>query len=256
LSTSPFAFAWARDSQDLRRVAVGVVVAAAHFALIFILQPGERRSADVVEITFFPLPITPEDERDERKLEPAQVSVRRRANDRTRRDTPGARVAPPVSGPTSPTESFESAPQESVVDVPNAPVDWNAQIEAGAAAAQKRADVARQQYSFTSPKAPGSMTPKYVKPPCPFIECEPTWGSGFSVFESQSSKKGRVEKNTTGETIRWINDRCYQYLVTANVFHKAMIKCERPLAKDQARGDLFKHMREVPPPEDKETDVP
>jgi hypothetical protein len=232
--------------QDLRRIGVGLVVAAAHVVFIFVLQPGGRRSPEVVAITFFLLPITPED-RLPSELGPARVSVTRRAMGRTRRDKPL---------PDAPASAAADVPAEPVVDNLAPSIDWNAQISASADALQKRADTARQQYSFAAPRAPSAMVPKHVKPPCPFIECEPTWGSGFSVFESQAAKKGRVEKNTTGETIRWINDRCYQYLVTENVFHKAMIKCERPLAKDQSRGDLFKHLREVPPPEEKETDVP
>jgi hypothetical protein len=56
--------------------------------------------------------------------------------------------------------------------------------------------------------------------------------------------------------IRWISNRCYQILVTSNVLHHGMTRCVQPLKKRAARGDLFKHMQDAPPPEERATDVP
>jgi hypothetical protein len=95
-----------------------------------------------------------------------------------------------------------------------------------------------------------------VKPACPYEQCEPGWGAGFSVFESQPSKKGRIEKTADGEVIRWTGNQCYQILVSSNILHRGMNKCFANLDKAGARGDLFKHMKEVPLPEEKAMDVP
>ena len=230
---------------ELRRIGVGVVIVAAHVALIVVLSRGTRRAAEVLEITFFPLPITLDD-----RPKPAPVSVTPQPEPGLRRDAPIERTpvtpAPEIAAPSEPDEPDEPAPS----------IDWNAQIQASAAALQKRADTEREQYSFTSPRAPAAMSPKHVKPPCPFEKCEPTWGADFSVFGDQSAKKGRIEKTPDGELIRWTSESCYQILITDNIMHRAMTKCIKPLRKDAARGDLFKHMRDVPPPEEKATDVP
>jgi hypothetical protein len=44
--------------------------------------------------------------------------------------------------------------------------------------------------------------------------------------------------------------------VTPDIFHNGMTSGVQPLRKQAARGDLFKHMQEVPPPADRPTDVP
>ena len=53
---------------DLRRVAVALAVVAAHVALVVVMLRSAGHSADVVDITLFALPITPED----RAREPVQ----------------------------------------------------------------------------------------------------------------------------------------------------------------------------------------
>jgi hypothetical protein len=120
---------------------------------------------------------------------------------------------------------------------------------------EQRESTERERRSFAAPKQ-SSLTPRHVKPACPFEECEPGWGSGFSVFESQASKKGRIEKTPDGEVIRWSNNYCYQILVSSNEMHRGMTKCQAPLGKLAVRGDLFKHMKEAPPPEERAIDVP
>ncbi len=91
-------------------------------------------------------------------------------------------------------------------------------------------------------------------PQCPFEACEPGWGAGPSVFES--NKAGRIEKTDDGETIRWTSNQCYQILVTHNLLHRGMSRCAVALEKRSARGDLFEHMKEAAPPGARPTGVP
>lgn len=248
MATSRFVTTSGTRSQDLRRVAVGLVVVATHVVLVFVMGKGARHSPAVVEITFFPLPITPEVEqtRPPPAVEELPRSRPAKAPITSRKSDARPRTETPVS----------SAPITLAPEEPIAPIDWNAQIQASAEALQKRAALERERNSFTGPRKPDSMTLRRVKPPCPFEKCEPTWGADFSVFESRTAKAGRVEKNFEGELIRWTSEHCYQILATDNIMHKAMTKCQTPLRKDAVRGDLFKHMRDVPPPEEKATDVP
>lgn len=81
-------------------------------------------------------------------------------------------------------------------------------------------------------------------------------GARVTVFKDYGTKKGRIEKAGDGEVIRWTSDHCYQILVTPNVLHRGMTRCVAPLDKKGPRGDLFKHMKEAPPPPDRATDVP
>lgn len=249
LATSRFGIVERSVPHDKRRIAVGLAVVAAHVVFVLVLGKGARQAPELVQITFFPLPITPEERPSPRQTAESPVAPRENSR-RPRKDT--------LTQPAPITLNAEpiAAPEAIVPDVPAAPIDWTAELQASSEALQKRADTAGERRSFTAPSAPSSMVPRYVKPPCPFEQCEPTWGADFSVFADQGAKKGRIEKNTEGETIRWINEYCYQILITPQIMHNAMTMCKQPLKRNAARGDLFKHMRDVPPPEEKATDVP
>ena len=104
-----------------------------------------------------------------------------------------------------------------------------------------------------------------------YVKCEPNWGSDSSIFASQHSKAGRIEKIPDDmqktlqgrqktpidvEVVHWINNWCYQILVSADRARRGMFWCGVPLGKTAARGDMLDHMNESPPPEQRATDVP
>ena len=235
------------DTRDLRRVAIGLAVVAAHVALIFVVGRGTRPAAEVVEITFLPLPITPEETK---PITQPKVSS-------TRPSAPSRMKPQPQNAPRSETQIQESevAPDTSPT-APAAPIDWYAEARTSADALEQRDRIAHGRRSLDGPTQPPLAGPRHVKPACPFEKCEPNWGTGFSIFQSQATKAGRIEKAPDGEVIRWTSDRCFQILVTPNLMHRGMTKCQMPLKKSGPRGDLFKHMKEAPPPEDRATDVP
>ena len=258
---------------QLRRAGVALAVVAAHVMLILMLSKGTRHQpAEVVEITLFDLSITPEEEEGVPELEvPRASDARPSARSQERAASPSAspdaessraEAAKPetetVDGdanpkPITPDASLDALIAPTDVPVDTAPIDWFAAARTSAAALKQRQDTEAQRRTLAGPNQPPLRAPK-KKQACPFEHCEPGWDGEFSVFES--SKAGRIEKAADDEVIRWISNRCYQILVSPNPMHKAMTKCVTPLDKAPARGDLFKHMHEAPPPPERATDVP
>jgi hypothetical protein len=256
---------------ELRRAALALAVVAAHVAVIFITWRGARNSAEVPDITLIALPITSED----RPREAARITappISRAAEIRPRSASvarASATAAPHVERslaehPRSETEvaGNKIAAGAGSPGEPAAPVDWYAEARKSVDALEQRQSIERERRSLDGPKQRPSGD-RHLKPACPFERCEPNWGVDLGIFESQHTKRGRVEKipddtqkTPDGEVIRWINNHCYQILVTANKLHRNMWKCGAPLGKSAARGDLFKHMNESPPPQERATDVP
>jgi hypothetical protein len=256
-------------------MAAAALVVATHVALIFLINGRSTRhmAAGVVDITFFPLPITP----DSRLSEPAAVPAVEPAAPPTASDK---QPTVPATAPASPSESVatvsaeseeaerraleaqtsepdvtEPAPPRSPDD-PASSVDWQAELSSAASTMEQRGRAANERRSFSHPSPQSSMTPRRAKRPCPFEECEPGWDAAPSVFDSKRSKKGRIEKAPDEEVIRWISNNCYEILITPNPMHRAMTRCVQPLGKGAANGHLFDRMRDVPLPQDRATDVP
>jgi hypothetical protein len=221
---------------DLRRATVLGVVLAAHVAMIFVIGRAVRHREADRDIIYVPLPITP-DEEPQPPFVPQPPDARE-----TRTRAQELSLVPPSQAEVTPL-----VPEE-----PAAPVDWHAEAQKSAEAYEHRERAKREQRSFDFPQA-GMKAPR-SKPKCPFEQCEPGWGAAPSVFPS--SKRGRIEKTADGEVIHWTSNNCYQILVTPNIFHRGMNKCVASLDKKSARGDLFDHMNDVPPPEERAFDVP
>lgn len=256
-------------ARKAQRLAVGLVVVAAHVVLIWVAQRDAVRLERVIEVTLLSLPITPEDRAREKEARRARAKgsapESRRAASASTKGGAGAHAKEPSAQSLLQEmpehellnqRSLQSEPATGAApQAPESSIDWQAELQTTAKALEQKARGARERRSFAAP-AGTPLTPGKTKPPCPFEKCEPNWGAGFSVFESQSSKKGRIEKTPDQEVIRWTSDHCYQILITPNLLHRGMTKCQMPLGKSAARGDLFKHMKEVPPPGDRATDVP
>jgi hypothetical protein len=174
---------------------------------------------------------------------------------RRENDTPGATVA-----------RHAGAASEPVL-----PVDWYAEIETGAHALEQHDNIESGWRSLAGQKQPAvSAVPQ--KPACPYEKCEPGWGENLGVFKpSLHSKAGRIEKipndmttlpngsqnMTGGESVLWINNWCYNILVSPDPQRRGMYKCFFPLGKTAtARGDLFDHMDDSRPPQSHYTDAP
>jgi hypothetical protein len=263
---------------ELRRAAVMLAVVAAHVTVILVMWRGARSSAEALDITLFALPITPE----ERPREPAplQEPPVSRAAETIRRSAPAARASATVPAHAEPSLGELSRSETEVpgnkVTVgtgfaiePAAPVDWFAEAKTSADALERDDRIERERRSLDGPKQ-HPPSPRYVTPACVFEKCEPNWGSDSSIFKSQHSKGGRIEKIPRdaqrtlqglqkipdGEVVHWFNNWCYQILVSADRSRRGMIWCGVPLGKTTARGDLLDHMNESPPPEQRATDVP
>ena len=64
-------------------------------------------------------------------------------------------------------------------------------------------------------------------------------------------------QNMTGsEVVLWINNWCYNSLVSQDPQRRGMYKCVLPVGKTAARGTLFDHMDESRPPPSHDTDAP
>jgi hypothetical protein len=224
------------------------------------------------------LPITPED-RPRAPTRPQEPPVSRAAKT-VPRNAPTARASATVPAHAEPSlrelsRSATEVPGNKVAagadsaTEPAAPIDWYAEARTSADALERRDRIERERRSLDGPKQ-RPPNPRYVTPACPFEKCEPNWGSNSSIFESQHSKGGRIEKipddrqrtlqgrpKTTGsEVVHWFNNWCYQVLVSEDRSRRGMIWCGVPLGKTAARGDLLDHMNEIPPPEQRATDVP
>jgi hypothetical protein len=263
---------------ELRRAAVMLAVVAAHVAVILVIWRGARSSAEALDITLFALPIMPE----ERPREPAplQEPPVSRAAETIPRNAPAARASATVPAHAEPSlgelsRSDTEVPGNKVTVgagsaiEPATPVDWYAEARTSADALERRDRIESERRSLDGPKQ-HPTSPRYVTPACVFEKCEPNWGSNSSIFKSQHSKGGRIEKiprdaqrtlqglqkTPDGEVVHWFNNWCYQILVSADRSRRSMIFCGVPLGKTTARRDLLDHMNESPPPEQCATDVP
>ena len=270
-------FALDEYTLDLRRAAVTLVVVATHVALIIVMLRSAWHSADVVDITLFALPITPED----RPREPVHVqkppisraseTVPRRAA--VTRESATEQHVEPSLGESSRSENNTlddvGAAHAGAAGEPAPPIDWHAEVETSARALEQHDSIESGRRSLAGPKQQAlSASPK--TPACPFERCEPGWGANLGVFESQRSKAGRIEKipsnkpitsdgslDITGsELVQWINNWCYSVLVSADRLRRGEIKCVAPLGKTPARGDLLDHLNEGQSPKSHDTDAP
>lgn len=239
---APSEWAWGSAARDVRvRAGIALGVATAHIVLFIVMGRGAQRLAEVVQITLVPLPISFEERK--REVRPAVKSIVMRKVQ--------VRPAAPAPQPQTSTELQQDAPR---LPEPTPSIDWYAEASEAANEQQQRARAEAQRRSFARPDGT-PMRPAREKP-CPFEQCEPGWGRGFSIFEQDHTKAGRIEKTADGEVIRWKSNNCYQILISADPRHRGATKCFVYLQKRQARGDLFEHMREVPPPAERATDVP
>ena len=262
----------------LRRAAVTLAVVAVHVVLIMVMLRSAGHSADVVDITFFALPITPED----RSREPVQVqkSAISRASETTRRRAAVAREPATEQHMDSslgePSRSESDTPADRVAahagaaSEPVPPIDWHAEIETSARAVELHDNIESGRRSLAGSKQL-ALSAGPQKPACPYEKCEPGWGENLGIFKpSLHSKAGRIEKipndmpltsdgslNITGtETIQWINNWCYDIVVSPDPQRRRMLKCVVPLGKTTARGDLFDHMDESRSAQSLDTDAP
>jgi hypothetical protein len=264
---------------DLRRAAVTLAVVAAHVALIIVMLRSAGNSADVEVITHIALPISPED----RPQEPVHVQKRpiARASGTAPRRAAVAREPAteqhmdPSLGKSSRSE--DGIPGDAVAThagatgEPVPPIDWRAEIETSDHALEQHDNIESGRRSLSGPKQPAlSATPQ--KPACPYEKCEPGWGENLGIFKpSLHSKAGRIEnipndmttlsdgsQNMAGsEVVLWINNWCYNILVSPEPERRGMHKCFVPLGKTAAaRGDLFDHMDESRTPQSHDTDAP
>jgi hypothetical protein len=265
-------------SLDLRRAAVSLAVVVAHVALVIVLLRSAGHSVDVVDITLFALPITPED----RPREPVHVqkpplsrsseTAPRRAAV-TRESATEQHVEQPLresSRSENDTLGDTAAAHAGAASEPAPPIDWHTEIETSARALEQHDSIESGRRSFAGPRQPAlSAVPQ--KPACPYEKCEPGWGENLGIFKpSLHSKAGRIEKipshspitsdgslDITGsELVLWINNRCYSVLVSADPLRRGEITCVAPLGKTPVRGDLFDHMHEGQPPKSHDTDSP
>jgi len=262
---------------DLRKAAVTLVVVAAHVALVIVMLRSAGHSADVVDITLFALPITPED----RPREPLHVQKPpiSRASETAPRRAAVAResvaeqhVEPSlVESSRSENNTLDDAAsvQAGAASEPAPPIDWYAEIETSARALEQRARIERGRRSLAGPNQQ-ALSASSKTPACPFERCEPGWGANLGIFESQHSKAGRIEQTpnnmpmtydgrldiTGSDLVQWINNWCYSVLVSADHLRQGEIKCVAPLGKTPARGDLFDHMHEGQPPKSHDTNSP
>ncbi len=173
---------------------------------------------EVVEISFFPLPIT-EEGRALKETPAAEVKAPTRGASGNLSVPSGvARTSRPESPSPFPSPLPLLSPQDLLesqqqAESPPASIDWQAELGTAAGAMDERARAERERRSFSHPPPHASLTPKHVKPSCPFERCEPGWGAGPSVFDSTATKKGRVEQTVDGEVIRWTSNNCYQILI-------------------------------------------
>ena len=263
---------------DLRRAAVTLAVVAAHVALIMVMLRSAGHLADVVDITLFSLPISPGD----RLREPVHVQkppISRASETVPRRVAVAHEPATeqhmdPSLGESSRSE--DDTPGDTVAthagaaSEPVPPIDWHAEIETSAHALKQHDNLESGRRSLAGSKQPAlSAAPQ--KPGCPYEKCEPGWGENLGIFKpSLHSKAGRIEKipndmltlpngrlNMTGsEVVRWINNWCYNILVSQDRGRRGTYKCAVPLGKTAARGDLFEHRDDSRPPQSHDTDAP
>jgi hypothetical protein len=255
-----------------------LTVVAAHVALVIVMLRSAGHLVDVVDITLFALPITPED----RPREPVHVQkppISRASETAPRRaavvreSATEQHVEQPL-GESSRSENNTlgdtAAAHAGAASEPAPTVDWHAEIETSAHALEQHDSIESGRRSLAGPRQPAlSAVPQ--KPACPYERCEPGWGENLGIFKpSLHSKAGRIEKipsnnpitsdgslDITGsELVLWINNRCYSVLVSADPLRRGEITCVGSLGKTPARGDLFDHMHESQPPKSHDTEAP
>ena len=270
-------YALDEHTMDLRRAAIAFAVVAAHVALFVVTSRGAGHSADVVDISLFALPITPEDRL--REPVPIQKPPISRASGTAPRRAAVAREsaieqhAEPSLVKASPSKndalSDTAAARVGAASEPAPPIDWYAEIEKSAHALDQRYSIESNRRSLAGPRH-GALSASSVTPACPFERCEPGWGANAGIFESQHSKAGRIEKiagdrpitsdgslDITGDdVVLWVNNWCYSVLASADYSRRGEIKCVAPFGKTPARGDLFDHMKEGQTPKSHDTESP
>jgi hypothetical protein len=235
-----------------RRVAVTLAVLALHVALIMMISHRPERLVDVADTTSIWLPISLE----ERTWEPVQIQ--KKPIPQTSQITPrhAAARAPKVDQPAlaeaSPDKNGSSgdagATPAAAASKPAPPTDWYAEIEPSAQALEQHNNMSGR--SFTVPKQPALSTAPQ-KAPCPYERCEPSWGESPGVFKpSLQSKAGRIETipipTTTrsngsqnmadSESVLWVNNWCYNILVSPDPQRQGTYKCFVPLGGDYGSG--------------------
>jgi hypothetical protein len=248
---------------DLRRAAVTLAVVAAHIALIIVMSQGAGHPADVVNITIFSLPISPGD----RMREPVHVQKRpisrpSKIPSRHAAVAPGPAIAQHVEpslgeslprGNDAPGDTGTTHAAAASEPVP--PIDWYAEIETSAHAPEQLDNIGRR--SLVGPKQ-SALSAAAQKPACPYERCEPGWGENLGIFKpSLHSKAGRIDtipgdsttlpnggpNRAASESVLWINNWCYNILVSPDPQRQGLYKCFFPLGKTAAaRSDLFDHM--------------
>jgi hypothetical protein len=264
---------------DLRRATVTLAVVAAHVALIIVMLRSAGHSADVVDITLFSLPISQED----RLREPVHVQkppILRASTTAPRRAAVAREPATeqhvePSLGESSRSENDTpgdtGATHAGAASEPVPPIDWYVEIETSAHALEQHDNIESGRRSLAGPKQP-AVSAASQTPACPYEKCEPGWGENLGIFKpSLHSKAGRIERipydmttlpngsqnMTGGEAVLWINNWCYNILLSPDPQRRGMHKCVVPLGKTAARGDLFDHMNESRPPQSHDnTDAP
>lgn len=242
---------WSTRAFGQPRIVLGLLVFAAHVALILLLARTARHPAEeVVEVVFVSLPITPPDE----PLDEPSPPLPPPTTGRTQKDTRPSQLPSTFSDTPVPIEPITPSPEPITLPPDSIPqIDWHAELATSARNTDERARLERERRTLSG-LAQEPMKLPARKRTCPFEQCEPGWDAPPSIFPH--TKTGRVEKSAQGEVIRWISDNCYQILITDNIMHRAMTMCQKALEKDQARGDLFDHMRDAPPPVERALDVP
>jgi hypothetical protein len=237
------------------RTVAGVLVIAAHIALILLLSRPAHQAPEIVEVLLLPLPITlvsTVPDTSSNTTEQQRATNARRA----RREPPTARASSPSTIVDTPGAAISNVPPNESPNAAESPIpqiDWHAELTTAARSAEQRARIDSERRTLSGlAQTPMKLPAKKLT--CPFERCEPGWDSPPGIFPH--SKAGRVEKSSDGEVIRWTSERCYQTLVSNDIFHRAMTRCQVPFEKSKARGDLFDHMRDVPPPTEKALDVP
>jgi hypothetical protein len=261
---------------DLRRATVTLAVVAAHVALIIVMLRSTGHPTNVVDITLFALPIEPEDRRrvpvQEPPISPAAETASRGAAISPQPAT-GQHVEPSLGEPPrveNDTLGDTVAAHAGAASEPVRPIDWQAEIETSVRVLEQRDNIANSRRSLDGPTRPASSADPQG-PACPYEQCEAGWGESLGVFKSSlHSKAGRVEtvpsdrptlangsQNTkNSEVILWVNNWCYNIIVSSDPQRRGAYNCVVPLGKTAARGDLFDHMHEGQSSQSHETEAP
>lgn len=186
---------------DLRKATVTLAVVVAHVALIIVMLRSAGRSGDVVDITLFSLPISPED----RLREPVHAQnpdvVRTAAtvprHAAVAREPATEQHVKPSRGESSPRENDTSddtgATHTGAASEAVPPIDWYADIETSAHTVEQHDMIESGRRSLAGPKQPAvSAAPQ--KPVCPYDKCEPGWGGRPGDFQAVATLQGGSDR--------------------------------------------------------------